>query len=143
MKAALELSSKPNRAGLFEIYIRIQEGKKKKRIKANIAIKQNQFKAKNHNLKWVYNHPNQHAINSDLKALIESYNDVLFANAVLNDRFSLQKVVKDLDGEVPSKRIVATVPKLTPELVIHNVKKSALSYKIVPFWEVKMEQICC
>lgn len=141
MKAALELSSKPNRDGLFEIYIRIQEGKKKKRIKANIAVKQNQFKAKNHNLKWVYNHPNQHAINSDLKALIESYNDVLFANAVLNDRFSLQKVVKDLDGEVPSKRIVATVPKLTPELVIHNVKKSALSYKIVPFWEVKMEQM--
>jgi len=43
MKAALELSSKPNRDGLFEIYIRIQEGKKKKRIKANIAVKQNQL----------------------------------------------------------------------------------------------------
>ncbi len=141
MKAALELSSKPNRDGLFEIYIRIQEGKKKKRIKANIAVKSNQFKAKNHNLKWVHNHPNQHAINSDLKALIESYNDVLFSNSVLNNRFSLQSVVKDLDGEVPSKRIVATVPKLTPELVIHSVKKSTLSNKMIPFWEVKMEQM--
>ncbi|MCX6296811.1 MAG: hypothetical protein NTX97_12270, partial [Bacteroidetes bacterium] len=131
MKAALELSSKPNRNGLFEIYVRIQEGNKKKRIKANIAVKSNQFKAKNHNMKWVYNHPNHHGINSDLKALIESYNDVLFANAVLNDRFSLQTVVKDLGGELSSKKIVHSAPTLTPELVIHSVKKSALSNKII------------
>lgn len=82
MKAALELSSKPNRDGLYEIYVRIQVGGKKKRVRAKIAVKPNQFKSKNHNLKWVYNHPNHQKINADLNALIEEYNDVMFANAV-------------------------------------------------------------
>lgn len=58
MKASLELSSKKNRDGLFEIYIRIQEGNVKKRIKANIAVAKNQFKSKNHNQEWVQKHSN-------------------------------------------------------------------------------------
>lgn len=55
MKAALELSSKKNNNGLYEIYIRVQDNLgKKKRIKANCAITKNQFKSKNHNLSWVF-----------------------------------------------------------------------------------------
>ena len=42
MKAALELSSKKNNNGLYEIYIRVQDNLgKKKRIKANCAITKN------------------------------------------------------------------------------------------------------
>lgn len=141
MKAALELSSKPNRNGLFEIYVRIQEGNKKKRIKANIAVKQNQFKSKNHNMKWVINHPNHVAINADLRALIESYEDVVFTNSVLNDRVKLQEMVQNLGGEVDSHKVLTSVPRFTPELIINSVKKATISKAIIPFWEVKMSQM--
>ena len=78
MKAALELSSKKNSNGLYEIYIRVQDNLgKKKRIKANCAITKNQFKSKNHNFNWVRNHPNAKKINADLKLQLEEYNDVL------------------------------------------------------------------
>ncbi|MFN7912763.1 MAG: tyrosine-type recombinase/integrase [Bacteroidota bacterium] len=116
MKVALELSSKPNRDGLFEIYIRIQEGGKKKRVRAKIAVKPNQFKSKNHNLKWVYNHPNHQKINADLNALIEEYNDVMFASAV-------------------SKKV------LSPETVIHSVKKTHFTQSLVKYCESKMSQM--
>ena len=65
MKAALELSSKKNRDGLFEIYVRIQDGNKKRRIKANVAVAKTQFKSKNHNLQWVIKHPNAKAITNN------------------------------------------------------------------------------
>jgi integrase/recombinase XerD len=113
MKAALELSSKPNREGLFEIYIRVQDGNKKKRIKANIAVKKNQFKSKNHNFKWVYNHPNHIAINSDLKKIIDEYNDNL-----------LQATVE--------KKVV------TPESLIHFVNTDQKSLSLVKYCEGKM-----
>jgi integrase len=116
MKAALELSSKPNRDGLYEIYIRIQEGGKKKRVRAKIAVKQNQFKSKNHNLKWVYNHPNHQKINADLNALVEEYNDVMFASAVAKKAIS-------------------------PETVIHSVKKTHFTQSLVKYCESKMSQM--
>ncbi len=116
MKAALEISSKPNREGLFEIYIRVQEDFKKKRIKANIAVKRNQFRSKKHNFKWVYNHPNHQKINSDLKALIDEYNDVLFQNSVAN------KLV-------------------TPETLIHTVKNVNISQSLVKYCEAKISQM--
>jgi integrase len=75
MKAALELASKKNRNGLYEIYVRIQQCDTKKRIKAGIAVKKTQFKSKNHNMKWVINHPNHIKINSDLRELIDRYED--------------------------------------------------------------------
>ena len=75
MKAAFELSPHTNKNGLYEIYLRIQDGTKKKRIKTNISLAKKQFKSKNHNLKWVVNHPNHHAINADLRILLEEYED--------------------------------------------------------------------
>ena len=116
MKAALELSSKPNRNGLYEIYIRIQDGAKKKRVKANIAVNPNQFKSKNHNLKWVHNHPNHHKINADLRALIEEYDDRLFS---------------------------ATMEKnvLTPETVIRAVKKVSDAQSISGYCDAQMGQM--
>ncbi|MDQ3192364.1 MAG: site-specific integrase [Bacteroidota bacterium] len=116
MKAAFELSSKENRNGLFEIYIRIQDGAKKKRIKANIAVEKKQFKSKNHNMKWVVNHPNSHKLNSDLKALIEEYEDLLFNGSV-------------------EKKI------LTPETVIHSANKGSISNSLVKYWELKISQM--
>lgn len=116
MKAALELSSKPNRNGLYEIYVRIQDGAKKKRVKANIAVNPNQFKSKNHNLKWVHNHPNHHKINADLRALIEEYDDRLFSGAV-------------------EKKA------LTPETVIHAVKKVSDAQSIAGYCEAQMAQM--
>jgi integrase len=74
MKAALELSSKPNRDGLFEIYIRIQDGAKRIRKKTNYAVNKTQFKTKSYNQEWVSKHPKSKAINSNLKALLEDYN---------------------------------------------------------------------
>jgi len=116
MKTALELSSKPNRNGLYEIYVRIQEGNHKKRIKANVAVKPNQFKSKNHNLKWVFNHPNHQKINADLKKLIDEYDDVLFAGTI-------QKKVQN------------------PATIIHAVKKANHSQSIVKYCEAKMSQM--
>ncbi|MDI1355868.1 MAG: tyrosine-type recombinase/integrase [bacterium] len=116
MKAALELSSKKNRDGLFEIYIRIAEGQKKRRIKANIAVTKSQFKSKNHNLAWVRNHPNAKSLNSDLKALIEEYNDQVFVGSAQN------KV-------------------LTPEGVIHKVNKKTESISLIKFFEQKISQM--
>lgn len=116
MKAALELSSKVNRNGLYEIYVRIQDGNKKKRIRAGVAVKKNQFRSKNHNFKWVVNHTNQHAINSDLRTIIEEYDDLVFSKAV--DRKTL-----------------------TPETVIHTIKKVTFSQSLVSFCEAKMDQM--
>lgn len=116
MKAALELASKPNRNGLFEIYIRVQDGLKKKRIKANFAVKKNQFKSKNHNLKWVHNHSNSQNINADLKVLIDQYDDLVFSGSIEN------KV-------------------LTPEILIHSAKNKHASQSLVSFCEMKMSQM--
>ncbi|MFL5765464.1 MAG: tyrosine-type recombinase/integrase [Bacteroidia bacterium] len=116
MKAALEISSKPNRNGLFEIYVRIQDGNKKKRIKANVAVKRNQFKSKNHNLKWVFNHPNYAAINSDLRKLIEEYDDVVFSG-------------------LTEKKV------LSPESVMYSIKKAATSQSLEKYCEAKISQI--
>lgn len=116
MKASLELSSKKNRDGLFEIYVRVQDGTKKKRIKANVAVAKNQFKSKNHNLQWVRNHPNAKKINADLKYLLDEYNDHLLA-------------------DLTQKKAV------TPELLIHKVAKGGESISLVKFFESKISQM--
>lgn len=116
MKAALELSSKKNRDGLFEIYIRIQEGNKKKRIKANVAVAKTQFKSKNHNLQWVIKHPNAKKINADLKFLLDEYNDHVLS-------------------ELTQKK------SITPEAVIYKVAKGGDSISLVKFLETKISQM--
>ncbi|MCC6371260.1 MAG: site-specific integrase, partial [Bacteroidia bacterium] len=116
MKAALELSSKKNRDGLFEIYVRVQEGIKKRRIKANIAVAKNQFKSKNHNLQWVNKHPNAKSINADLKLLLDEYNDQVFMGNV-------QKKFQ------------------TPESIIHKIAKKTDSVSLVNFFETKISQM--
>lgn len=116
MKAALELSSKKNKDGLFEIYVRIQDGTKKRRIKANVAVTKVQFRSKNHNLQWVTKHPNAKAINADLKLLIDQYNDQVFSSGI-------QK-------KVP-----------TPESIIHKVSKRTESVSLIKFFETKISQM--
>lgn len=116
MKAAFELSPHTNKNGLYEIYLRIQDGTKKKRIKTNISLAKKQFKSKNHNLKWVVNHPNHHAINADLRILLEEYEDKMFSGVV-------------------------TKKKLTPELLIHSINKNRHSQSFNSYWESKMSQM--
>jgi integrase len=116
MKAALELSSKKNRDGLFEIYIRVQDGNKKRRIKANVAVAKNQFKSKNHNLQWVRNHPNAKKINADLKFLLDEYNDHLF------------------NAHIQKKAI-------SPEAVIYRVSKGGDALSLIKYMENKIAQI--
>jgi len=116
MNRFLELSSKKNRDGLFEIYVRIQDGLKKRRIKANVAVAKTQFKSKNHNLQWVTKHPNAKAINSDLKLLIDQYNDQVFTSGI-------------------QKKI------LTPESIIHKVSKKADTVSLIKFFETKISQM--
>lgn len=117
MKAALELSSKKNSNGLYEIYIRVQDNLgKKKRIKANCAITKNQFKSKNHNFNWVRNHPNAKKINADLKLQLEEYNDVLLISET-------QKT------------------SVTPEYVIYRTNKTTDIPTIKHYIEVKISQM--
>jgi integrase len=117
MKAALELSSKKNSNGLYEIYIRIQDNLgKKKRIKANCAITKNQFKSKNHNFNWVRNHPNAKKINADLKLQLEEYNDVL------------------LMSETQKKSV-------TPEYIIYKKNKKTDVPTIKQYIEIKISQM--
>ncbi len=94
MKAALELSSKKNADGLYEIYIRIQDNLgKKKRVKANYAVSKTQFKSKNHNMQWVRNHPNAKKVNADLKLLIDEYNDVVLLTSAQKKSLSPEYVI--------------------------------------------------
>ncbi|MCU0359465.1 MAG: site-specific integrase [Bacteroidia bacterium] len=116
MKAALELASKRNRDGLFEIYVRIQDGNAKRRVKANIAVAKNQFKSKNHNLHWVRNHANAKKINADLKLMLDEYNDSIFKGLV-------------------EKRV------LTPALVKHQSKQKEASQSLVKYFEQKINQM--
>ena len=117
MKAALELSSKKNNNGLYEIYIRIQDHLgKKKRIKANCAVAKNQFKSKNHNLLWIRNHPNAKKLNADLKFLLDEYNDVLLISAT-------QK------------------KSLTPAYVIYKTNKTTEVPTIKQYFEMKISQM--
>ncbi len=117
MKAALELSSKKNSNGLYEIYIRVQDNLgKKKRIKVNYAIAKNQFKSKNHNLSWVRNHPNAKKINADLKLQLDEYNDVLLISAT-------------------QKKAV------TPEYVIYKTNKTIEIPTIKQYFELKIGQM--
>lgn len=117
MKAALELSSKKNSNGLYEIYIRVQDNLgKKKRIKANCAITKNQFKSKNHNFNWVRNHPNAKKINADLKLQLEEYNDVL------------------LMSETKKKSV-------TPEFIIYKKNKKTDVPTLNQYIEIKMSQM--
>ncbi len=116
MKTSLELASKKNRDGLFEIFVRIQDGNKKRRVKANCAISKNQFKSKNHNMQWVRNHPNAKKINADLKYLIDSYNDIVF-NETSNKKLS------------------------TPETVIYKATKGKNSTSLKDYFESKIKQM--
>ena len=113
MKASLEISSKKNRDGLFEIYIRIQDGAKKKRIKANYAVQKTQFKSKNHNMQWVRNHPNAKKINNDLRNLIDQYNDLVF------DGYNQKQVI-------------------SPETLIYKQTKGHQTTSIVKYMEMKI-----
>ncbi len=116
MKAALELASKKNRDGLFEIFVRIQDGTKKRRIKANFAVSKNQFKSKNHNMQWVRNHPNAKKINSDLKYLLDTYNDVVFTETI--DKKSI-----------------------TPETIIYKATKGKDSTSLKDYFDTKIKQM--
>ena len=117
MKTALELSSKKNSNGVYEIYIRVQDNLgKKKRIKANCAITKNQFKSKNHNFNWVRNHPNAKKINADLKLQLEEYNDVL------------------LMSETQKKSV-------TPEYIIYKKNKKTDVPTLNQYIEIKMSQM--
>jgi integrase/recombinase XerD len=113
MKASLEISAKRNRDGLFEIYIRIQDGAKKKRIKANCAVLKTQFKSKNHNMQWVRNHPNAKNINNELKNLVDQYNDMVFAG-------------------LAKKQVI------TPETLIHKQTKGFQTTSIIKYMEMKI-----
>ena len=116
MKAALQLGNQPNKNGLYEIYVRISQGGKMKRIKADIAVAKNQFKSKNHNMKWVYNHPNSAKINADLRLLIDKYDDIVFTSSVAGKQ-------------------------LTPELVLHKITKGTETQSLVKYCEIKMSQM--
>ncbi|NBS66906.1 MAG: hypothetical protein EBT33_21680 [Betaproteobacteria bacterium] len=117
MKAALELSSKKNSNGLYEIYIRIQDNiGKKKRVKANYAVLKNQFKSKNHNMQWVRNHPNAKKVNSDLKLQLDKYNDVVLLTT------SQKKA-------------------LTPEFLIYKATKTNETPTISQYFESKISQM--
>ena len=116
MKAALELGNQPNKNGLWEIYVRISQEGKVKRIKANIAVEKRQFKSKKHNMKWVHNHPNHAKINSELRALIDQYDDII------------------LNSSVHKKA-------LTPELVLHKMKTGIQTESMIKYWERKMSQM--
>lgn len=116
MKAALQLGNQPNKNGLYEIYIRISDNGKMKRIKADIAVEKRQFKSKNHNMKWIINHPNHVALNNDLRLLMSKYDDIIFSNSVKNK-------------------------SLTPELVVHKIKKENETESLVKFWKNKMAQM--
>jgi integrase/recombinase XerD len=117
MKAALELSSKKNSDGLYEIYIRIQDNLgKKKRVKANYAVAKNQFKSKNHNMQWVRNHPNAKKVNADLKLLLDEYNDVVLMTA-------------------------AQKKSITPEFVIYKATKTNELPTIKEYFEIKISQM--
>jgi integrase len=117
MKAALELSSKKNSDGLYEIYIRIQDNLgKKKRVKANYAVAKNQFKSKNHNMQWVRNHPNAKKVNADLKLLLDEYNDVVLMTA-------------------------AQKKSITPEFVIYKATKTNELPTIKQYFETKIAQM--
>lgn len=117
MKAALELSSKKNSDGLYEIYIRIQDNLgKKKRIKANYAVAKNQFKSKNHNMQWIKNHPNAKKANADLKLLLDEYNDVVLLT-------------------------LAQKKSITPEFIIYKATKTNELPTIKQFFETKISQM--
>jgi integrase len=117
MKAALELSSKKNSDGLYEIYIRIQDNLgKKKRVKANYAVAKNQFKSKNHNMQWVRNHPNAKKVNADLKLVLDEYNDVVLMTA-------------------------AQKKSITPEFVIYKATKTNELPTIKEYFEIKISQM--
>ncbi len=116
MKAALQLGNQPNKNGLYEIYVRISDGGKMKRIKAGIAVEKKQFKSKNHNMKWIHNHPNHIKLNSDLRLLISKYDDIVFTSGVH------QKT-------------------LSPELVVHQIKKGIKTESVKSFWEIKISQM--
>src|ERR1044071_3430705 len=82
MKAALELSAKKNRAGLYEIYIRVQDGPNhKRRIKSNYAVGKSQFKNRDMQQRWVRNHPLADAINADLKNILEAFSKQIAQDA--------------------------------------------------------------
>jgi len=117
MKAALELSSKKNSDGLYEIYIRIQDNLgKKKRVKANYAVAKNQFKSKKHNMQWVRNHPNAKKVNADLKLVLDEYNDVVLMTA-------------------------AQKKSITPEFVIYKATKTNELPTIKQYFETKIAQM--
>jgi integrase/recombinase XerD len=123
MKASLELSSKKNREGLFEIYIRVQDGTKKKRIKANVAVSKNQFKSKNHNLQWVRNHPNSKKINADLKFLIDGYNDVLLSETVSKNNITPENIIyKANKGKQPVIFVDYLKSKIS-QMLEYNLRK--------------------
>ncbi|CAN5515566.1 hypothetical protein BH10BAC1_BH10BAC1_11470 [soil metagenome] len=55
-----------------------KKGKKEKDYN-NCCNKTIQFRSKNHNLKWVYNHSNHQTKKADLKVIIDEYEDLVFA----------------------------------------------------------------
>jgi hypothetical protein len=114
MKAALELDSRKNREGLFEIYIRVQDGQKRRRIKSNYAVAKSQFKSRDVNQRWVRNHSLADKINADLKNLLETFN---------------HQISQDLNKGV----------LISPESVIHKLTTSEGTTSLIRFIQEKIE----
>jgi integrase/recombinase XerD len=114
MRAALELSSKKNREGLYEIFIRLQDGNHRRRIKTNYAVHKTQFKSQDRQQRWVRNHDLSHSINAELKRILETFN---------------VQIAQDLNkGIVPS-----------PESVIFKLTKSEGTTSLIQFLQEKTD----
>jgi integrase/recombinase XerD len=114
MKAALELNSKRNRDGHYEIFIRIQDGSHRRRIKTNYAVQKTQFKSRDVRQQWVRNHPKASVINADLKRILEAFND---------------QIARDLNKGLGS----------TPETVIFNLTSSEGTTSLIQFMQEKID----
>ena len=72
----LELNGKPGRNGLHEVFLRITQERKHKRIKLGISVKKADFNKKADYGKWIrQSNPEYASLNDDLKTEIKKAED--------------------------------------------------------------------
>ncbi len=112
----LELTPRPNKEGLFRIYIRVTENRNHKRIDTGLAVKEMQFKKDALYGTWIRKHP-----------------DAPLFNEMLDEKL---REVKNIYNKTQTKGEF-----INKEIIANSFKKRITIMDFFSFWDEKVNQM--
>lgn len=120
MKASLELNSRPNRNGLYDIFVRIQDGNQRSRKKTTYAVKKNHFDSKKTGAWISTKDSNYAAMNKNLATLLEKYTNQIAEGQNINSNLETTDVFTGIKNKDKTATFVAFYKSMSTEEMMPN-----------------------